>query len=198
VLQYARWLKEDLGVTKGEVVAIDFLNGHHFVWLWFALWSLGARPAFINYNLTGQPLLHSIKTSSARLVLADVDVRKEFSDVVMAELAKDDFRNDGGSVKTIFLDKSIEDRIAGLEEWREPDESRAGLVATDMALLIYTSGTTGLPKPAVVSWTKLHIGGRFTTGYLPMKRDDILYTVSNPSIGKDLEPLQLPSQMEEV
>lgn len=179
VLLYARWLKEDMGVVKGEIVAMDFMNGDIFVWLMFSLWSLGAVPAFINYNLTGQPLLHSIKTSSARLALVDVDVHKEFSETVMTELSKENFRQDGGKVEVVVIDKGIEGRIAGLEEWREPDEGRAGQAASDMAALIYTSGTTGLPKPAIISWAKAHMGGKFTSGYLPLTRDDVLYTVSS-------------------
>src|SRR5512140_636391 len=47
VLRYANWLKEKHGVKKGELVALDFQNTDTFVFLVFALWSLGAVPALI-------------------------------------------------------------------------------------------------------------------------------------------------------
>lgn len=84
VLQYAAWLKTK-GVRKEDVVAIDFMNSDVFIWLWFALWSIGAKPAFINYNLTGAPLFHTVRTSTARLVLVDKHGRDKFEESTMAE-----------------------------------------------------------------------------------------------------------------
>lgn len=84
VLKYGTWLKSK-GIRKDEIVAMDFANSEVFVWVWFGLWSIGAKPAFINYNLTGQPLLHSIRTSSARIILVDEDGRDKFSEDVMTE-----------------------------------------------------------------------------------------------------------------
>lgn len=84
VLKYGTWLKTK-GVQKEEIVAMDFLNSEIFIWVWFGLWSIGAKPAFINYNLTGKPLFHTIRTSTARLVLVCEESKEKFSDDVMAE-----------------------------------------------------------------------------------------------------------------
>ncbi|KAF2275998.1 long-chain fatty acid transporter-like protein [Westerdykella ornata] len=84
VLKYGTWLKSK-GVQKNEIVAMDFMNSELFIWIWFGLWSIGAKPAFINYNLTGKPLLHTIRTSTARLVLVGEESRGKFSEDVMAE-----------------------------------------------------------------------------------------------------------------
>ncbi|KAF2205933.1 acetyl-CoA synthetase-like protein [Delitschia confertaspora ATCC 74209] len=83
-LKYGTWFNSK-GVQKDEVVAMDFTNSEVFIWVWFGLWSIGAKPAFINYNLTGKPLLHTIKTSTARLVVVDQESRHKFSDEVMVE-----------------------------------------------------------------------------------------------------------------
>lgn len=83
VLKYGTWLKTK-GVQKDEIVAMDFVNSNTFIWIWFGLWSIGAKPAFINYNLTGAPLIHTIKTSTANLVLVDEQVRDNFAEDVMA------------------------------------------------------------------------------------------------------------------
>ena len=84
VLRYGAWLKS-LGVEKDEIVAIDFVNSDTFIWVWFGLWSIGAKPAFINYNLTGKPLIHTIETSTARLVLVDEAGRDKYSHDVLKE-----------------------------------------------------------------------------------------------------------------
>lgn len=77
VLRYGAWLKSK-GVEKEEIVAMDFMNSELFIWVWFGLWSIGAKPAFINYNLTGTPLVHTIKTSTARLVLVDENLKNKY------------------------------------------------------------------------------------------------------------------------
>ncbi|KAJ8113519.1 hypothetical protein OPT61_g4365 [Boeremia exigua] len=84
VLRYGTWLKTK-GVQSGEIVAMDFVNSETFIWVWFGLWSIGAKPAFINYNLTGKPLIHTIKTSTARLVLVDEESKANFAEAVMIE-----------------------------------------------------------------------------------------------------------------
>ena len=84
VLKYGTWLKSK-SVQQGEIVAMDFVNSDAFIWVWFGLWSIGAKPAFINYNLTGKSLIHTIKTSTASLVLVDEESSANFAEHVMAE-----------------------------------------------------------------------------------------------------------------
>lgn len=43
ILRYGTWLSGK-GVQKGEIVAMDFVNSEIFVWIWFGLWSIGAKP----------------------------------------------------------------------------------------------------------------------------------------------------------
>jgi acyl-CoA synthetase (AMP-forming)/AMP-acid ligase II len=84
VLRYGAWLKSK-GVEKDEIVAMDFMNSEVFIWVWFGLWSIGAKPAFINYNLTGKPLVHTIKTSTARLILVDEHAKENFQEEILSE-----------------------------------------------------------------------------------------------------------------
>ncbi|CAN9277110.1 unnamed protein product [Alternaria alternata] len=84
VLRYGNWLKSK-GVEKDEIVAMDFVNSEVFMWVWFGLWSIGAKPAFINYNLSGKPLVHTIKTSTARLVLVDQESKDKFNQDALKE-----------------------------------------------------------------------------------------------------------------
>lgn len=177
VLQYGTWLKTKYAIRPREVVAMDFMNGSQFVFLWLALWSLGACPAFINYNLTGQALLHCIKTSTARILFVDEDVKSQFTQDVLDAVAAPGFRDGNGTVEVVDFNVGTERFILAGKRLREPDPSRAGAQMHEMANLIYTSGTTGLPKPAVVSWKKIRLGGGFAAVWLGLKKNDRFYTV---------------------
>jgi len=177
VLKYGTWLKTTYNVAPKEIVAMDFMNSPHFCFIWLALWSIGAHPAFINYNLTDKPLLHCVRTSTARLLLVDNEVRSSFGKEVLDELASTSFRDGKGPVEVVFFTPETESQILGMEGVREPDLSRSGAMGHMMANLIYTSGTTGLPKPAIVSWNKGLLGGSFVSGWMGFKRKDRFYTV---------------------
>lgn len=178
VLKYAAWLHNEKGVRKGDVVAIDCVNGDTFMWLWMAIWSLGAKPSFINYNLTQAPLIHSVKAGDPKLIIVNESVyQRAFTEEVRQAFDDPTFCTKG-SLEVVVIDRfknDIESQGAG---YRAPDSVRSGQALTDMAILIYTSGTTGFPKPAVVSWSKVHIGGSFASSWLNLKPSDIMYTVS--------------------
>ena len=162
VLRYARWLKEEHNVSKNQIVAMDFMNCPQFIWLWIALWSLGAKPAFVNYNLTGRPLVHSIQKSTAKLVLVEDEVAKKlFTDEVQKEL--------GEFASVSVFTAETERKIESLQPFKEDQAVRRGQQGTDTAILIYTSGTTGLPKPAVISWNKINRAGAFVGAHIGIK-----------------------------
>lgn len=129
VLRYGTWLRTECHVKKGEIVAMVLGNSDTFAILWFAIWSLGAVPAFINYNLSGKPLSHSIRSSTTRLVLVDPEFADHFDDVLKQEL-KD--------VTTVVFDEQKQSVAATRQPTRQPDEDRYQDQLTEMAILIYT------------------------------------------------------------
>ncbi|THW60096.1 acetyl-CoA synthetase-like protein [Aureobasidium pullulans] len=168
VLKFAAWLKQEHGVKKGDMVAIDYTNKTQFVCLWFALFSLGAKAAFINTNLRGKALLHCVKACKAKLLIVDPAIEDALTDEVRQELAN--------SVQAVVLDDVTEGRIVATAGLRVPDEERGGDKISDTAVLIFTSGTTGLPKPAVVPWKKFLLSGRTVSNWLGVKSTDRYYT----------------------
>jgi acyl-CoA synthetase (AMP-forming)/AMP-acid ligase II len=140
VLKYARWLQDTHRIQKNEVVAMDFKNKPQFIWIWFALWSLGAVPAFINSNLRDVAFIHCVKTASARLLIIDSDLQEILTEDARKELAGDER---GHATEVDILDSYTESRIASLEPYRASDEARSGALLSSPAMLIYTSGTTG-------------------------------------------------------
>ncbi|CAL5870034.1 uncharacterized protein PFLUO_LOCUS4267 [Penicillium psychrofluorescens] len=175
-LRYGAWFKKVHGVRRKEIVAIDFMNSSTFLFMVVGLWSIGAVPAFINYNLAGKPLTHSVRTSTSRLLVVDEDVRNCFPPEQLKTFASSDFRDGKGPVQVLFFTPEVEAQIMAMEPAREDDKVRSGVVPRDMALLIYTSGTTGLPKPAIVSWKKCWSGGVFTGNWMNIGPSDRFFT----------------------
>lgn len=167
VLRYGHWLRSVHGVQKGEVVALDFQNSEMFVMLWFALWSVGATPAFINTHLSGAPLVHSLRVSTAQLVL--VDPRVELGEEVKGEFP---------GVRFLVVDEGVRGEMGAAEPVRCADGVRSVGKYVDLAILIYTSGTTGMPKPAVVSWAKIYVAAMMAAKGMELTKEDVMYLVS--------------------
>ena len=171
VLRYSSWLIEYHGVKRGELVALDFQNTDTLIFLLFAVWSLGAIPALINYNLTGNALVHCIRRSGARLVLVDPTVADHVGEDVRSQLTDVNFE---------VVTPALELQMLGCEPIRPPDALREDVMPDDMGALVFTSGTTGLPKAAIVSWAKIVVVGGFTSGFIGTRSSDVYYTVSRP------------------
>jgi acyl-coenzyme A synthetase/AMP-(fatty) acid ligase len=176
-LRYGTWLRETHGVEPREIVAIDFMNSFTFICIILGIWSIGAIPAFINYNLSGNPLIHTVKTSSARLLLMEEEVFNGLPSGQLATFASSDFRNGKGPVNVVCFTPEVEAQVLQTDPIRVEDGARASATNRDMAILIYTSGTTGLPKPAVVSWRKCWAGGTLSSYWIGLRRTDRIFTV---------------------
>jgi acyl-CoA synthetase (AMP-forming)/AMP-acid ligase II len=175
-LRYGTWFQAVHGVKPKEIVAMNFMNSSTFIFICLGLWSIGAIPAFINYNLSGKPLTHSIKSSTARLLVVDDEVRRSFDQDQLATLESSDFRDGKGPVEVVFFTPAVEAQVLQTEAVRADDSVRGSTTAPDMAILIYTSGTTGLPKPAIVSWKKCWGGATFPPHWMGLRRTDRLFT----------------------
>jgi hypothetical protein len=168
-LKYGTWLKTKYNVKPKEIVAMDFMNSEKFVFIWFGIWAIGAKPAFINYNLTGKALAHCIRVSTSRLAFVDPEV---------ADHVTQDVRDELSGVQFEILTPELEADVMSTEGIREPDAVRTDDKSQNMGVLIYTSGTTGLPKGAIVSWTKIHIGTGLIPPWMGFTKKDVFYTVS--------------------
>ncbi|KAL8801781.1 MAG: hypothetical protein Q9200_006833 [Gallowayella weberi] len=177
VLKYGTWLKTRYKVAPGEIVALVFMNCPNLLFLWLGLWSVGAYPALINYNLTGASLIHCLAISTARIVFVDEEISDQFSPEVTSAISSPTFRDGKGSMETVtFIPATASEIMTSVTGVREPDSSRSGVQLHHLAALIYSSGTTGLPKAAVVSWGKFIRGSYLTYRWLGLSRRDRFYT----------------------
>ncbi|KAJ5925300.1 hypothetical protein N7454_007939 [Penicillium verhagenii] len=149
--QYAHYFLSE-GVKKGDLVAFYLQNRAEFLIGWFGLWSIGCAPAAINYNLSGDALIHCLKISGASLVLADEDptCHSNIEDcrTTLTELG----------IKPVTLDDSLRRHISTFSTTHPPAERALNVKADYPSILLYTSGTTGMPKATAFTTGRMHRG----------------------------------------
>ena len=162
-LKYAAFLHQQHSIQKDDIVAIDFVNCPQFLFLTLAIWSRGALPALINYNLVGEAFLHSVRVSTARLVIIDPAVASHvLTEETTSTLHAENFRGEGAApLKTVIWNAELEGTLESAQSpsFRALDEARSGSNPREASVLIFTSGTTGMPKAAVVPWSRKIHGG---------------------------------------
>jgi acyl-CoA synthetase (AMP-forming)/AMP-acid ligase II len=172
VLRYAGYLQSEYSVQPGDIIALNFMNCPQYMFLVLAIWSLGGLPAFINYNLTSEAFVHSVRVSSARLLIIEPEVeQKVLTEEVRSNLALD----------IVVFSPGLESLVEQYLPFRAPDTARSGTTPRSPCVLIFTSGTTGLPKAAVVPWYRAVFGAAAMAKWIDLgpaasKRPDRLYT----------------------
>jgi fatty-acyl-CoA synthase len=168
IVDTARALKTELGVGRGDRVAILAANHSDYLVTLYACARLGAMLVTLNWRLAVPEQLFILSDAGAKVLIVD----REFSAVV-AQLAQQ-----LPDIKVVGLDytaagaPSFDDLLAaGSGDGRNPH--------TDMSnplLLVYTSGTTGHPKGAVLRQEALVWNAMMSHHAHDMRADDHILT----------------------
>lgn len=144
--------------------------------LWLGLAKLGCPVAWINPHSRGAPLVHSVLSSGARVLVVDADLRENLEEV-LPRLQEENIRcfylslsspTPGVGALGAALQDAPPDPV--------PADLRAGITPRSPALFIYTSGTTGLPKPAILTHERVLQMCRMLS-LSGVTADDVVYTV---------------------
>lgn len=161
--QYAECFLE-LGIQKGDVVALCLTNCPDFLIILLALFKIGATATLLNPNVTGKPLIHCLQVCGATTIVYHTETLPVIQTI-------DDFFIDylylptNSTLKGKALHPDTK-TTAGI-----PDTFRNGVELTDTLMHIFTSGTTGLPKAAKINHLRF-VGA----GFLFAKFSGILST----------------------
>lgn len=170
VNRYADLVKR-AGVARGDAVAIMMENSPAFLMAEGAMGKLGTIGALINTHLRSAALAHALRSSTARMVLADAACWPAVHELgpleglsVSADAPPEVLR--GTSFRSLpeALDAASTD---------EPDipDVKVG----DVMMYIYTSGTTGYPKPTIVRHARFTMGGQSLRVVLDLAGGDCSY-----------------------
>ena len=134
----ANFLRERLGVQKGDRVAVLAMNCVEYLDLWFACGKLGAIMQTLNWRLTPRELAGLITDATPRVLFYGAD----FAATV------DSLRADADSVKHfVALDGEFSER----DNYSDTPTPPLELSWNDPWVICYTGGTTGLPKGAILT-----------------------------------------------
>ncbi|KAF2772649.1 acetyl-CoA synthetase-like protein [Teratosphaeria nubilosa] len=139
-LQWGSFLEEN-GVRPNELIACYLQNGPDFMFNLLGSWAVGSAPAWINYNLGGDSLVHSLKTAGANLLVVDEDE----GCVARVEEVRGRIEKELG-MTILIVDSQTKADIFSHDPKRPDDSYRAGVKPDSPIFLFYTSGTTGHPK----------------------------------------------------
>ncbi|KAF2150189.1 AMP dependent ligase [Myriangium duriaei CBS 260.36] len=141
------------GVQSGELVAFYLMNSPEFVFSYTGSWAIGTAPALINYNLSGDALIHCLKLSGSRLLIVDGD---DAECQARIEESRSRIENELG-MKICILNQETKAQLQQLQPKRPERKYRQNVKPDFPMCLIYTSGTTGLPKacpfPTMRAWS---------------------------------------------
>jgi fatty-acyl-CoA synthase len=169
--RYARWALE-LGLGKGDVVALMMPNRPEYMALWLGLARVGVTTALINTQLRGASLARSFAVAKASHVVVDAALAAGVAEIA-AELpgAPTIWSHGENAHWWPRIDLAIFVYPAGpLTKAEQP-----AVTLADRALLIYTSGTTGLPKAANVSHHRVMSWSHWFAGLMDIQPGDRLY-----------------------
>ena len=165
----ARAMKSQLGVHRGDRVAVLALNSPHYLALLYACARLGAMLVPLNWRLA---------VPEQVFILTDAAVKAVFV-AAGFEAVRAPLDNTLPDVAVIGLDHapergmSFDDLLAaGRDEAREPHVDWHTPV-----LIVYTAGTTGRPKGAVLTQEALLWNGVMSHHMHAMTADDHILTV---------------------
>ncbi|KAJ5887704.1 Isopenicillin N epimerase component 1 [Penicillium taxi] len=150
VCQYAHYFLS-MGVKKGDLVGFYLQNCSEFIIAWIALWSIGCAPAAINYNLSGDALVHCLRISGARFTLVDEDPTccariDECQATLTRELG----------MTLSVIDDSLRAQISTFPTTLPPKHLALNVTGDFPAILLYTSGTTGMPKGCAFTMARIY------------------------------------------
>ncbi|MCB0975176.1 MAG: long-chain-acyl-CoA synthetase [Actinobacteria bacterium] len=172
--RYANWALAN-GLQAGDRVAVMLTNRPEFLFAVFGFAKVGVVSALINYNLTGNPLIHSLTLADAKLVLVGDDTLPNL-ETVLAEVETPIWSVDG-SAPGLDVINDITEGLSEASPERPGADHRSGLTEHDVAVYIYTSGTTGNPKAVEITHSRMtRLAGVFAA-IAPLQEDDRMYVV---------------------
>lgn len=170
---------QDLGVQKGDNVALLLGNTPHFLISLYATMRLGATAIPVNPIYTPDEISYILHNGDVKVIVAldallplvemGVQALPQVEAFIVCETAENTAEkvaslSDAARVKT-YLFSQIVATASGLLE-------PVDVTQDDNAIILYTSGTTGNPKGAMLTHGNIYSNARDVSTYLSFKSDD--------------------------
>lgn len=155
-----------LGLTRGQTVAIWMPNRPEFIWYWLGAAQIGVVPVVLNTRLKLEEAAYQIDQSDSRAIIVPGD--GAFHDFVgdlvrlCPELRDGPLGENGGGrlpkLRHVIAIDPISGGPAGIRYWPAADETGWPVPPFEQdpdapGMIAYSSGTTALPKGAMLNQT---------------------------------------------
>ena len=166
----------DLGIAKGDHVAVMMPNCPEFIWTIWGLGKLGAVSVPLNTAARGDLLRYFVTQSDSCAVVVASEWADRMAEALAGEANIRTFITHGGEgTKLASLGKPLVDitTLANASP-REPDPEL--VQASDPQYIMYTSGTTGPSKGVISPHSQAHGVGRSLALNYGYRDDDVIFT----------------------
>jgi crotonobetaine/carnitine-CoA ligase len=161
---------KNLGIKKGDKVALFLPNCKEFVYAWIGLNKLGALMVPINTFFKEIETTFVINNSDSKIVITD----SKTVDMILS------IRSECELLETIIVvDKSNSPNVITFNEMiqnESPYISPVEILQDDDAAILYTSGTTGNPKGCVVSQSYYLVNAKLWLEHQELTSEDCFLT----------------------
>lgn len=171
----------ELGIEKGDRIALDLPNWPEFIISMFAVAKLGAVMVPLNPRYTVPELQYMLRHSEATVVIsaetfADTDYLQLFEGF-LTSLPDFQYLVTVGEEELWYDDRiyQFEDLLSSGEGRERP---RIDVEPTDVFTILYTSGTMGKPKGVALTHANLLGTAHDTVNAIGLSADDVVFGVA--------------------
>lgn len=181
VSQFADGLRQ-LGVKKGDKVALLLGNSPHFIIGLYGILRLGATAIPVNPIYTPDEIGYILKNGDVKAVVSlDLLIPMfEKLNVMLPDIRDIIICPSSTEAKEIPDHLSVSNKMKSFTnvlEMGNPQFIGSEVEPEDLALILYTSGTTGKPKGAMLTHRNLYSNARDVADYLGINVNDRIITV---------------------
>jgi len=165
----------NLGIKKGDKVAIAIKNCPEYLDLWFALTRIGGIQVPLNLDYRSPQIKYVFERSKIDHLVVDTERLAEYRDVLQKTKIKTVIvlrgHHDGGSLNQGELDYRTRYETASDVYNSEWDQ----VSGADIGAVMNTSGTTGPSKGVLLTHAQQYILGRMIAADMALDKDDVYY-----------------------
>ncbi len=157
---------KNLGIKKGDKVAIYLPNWPQYIYSYLALWCCGLTAVPLDFMLTEEELSYCINHSDAKILII-----KSKATVSLPSL-----KEKCPNLREIIICQQNLDGFLSFEELLEKGATqipKINIQDKDYAIIFYTSGTTGKPKGVLVNYLQLGAPPKAMESFVDLSEKDI-------------------------